>query len=261
MRARGSFQPQAIAACLHLGREPGWQPPSDAVGSAVAARLGAEITRSGPWEVELGFGKGRYLLARAASEPAVRFLGIELVAEFFRLAARRATRRGLANVVLLQAEALYTLDVLLPRAFARAIHVYFPDPWPKARHQKRRLFDVDTLDLLLGALTSGGSLFFASDHLEYAARVEEVLRGHPLLRVELVEGSWPEGPRTNYEAKYVAAGRPIRRLIATLDAGGVGRERLLHPDGARDVLVAWHQPAQQEAMAPTDVPDREQGTG
>ncbi|HUP25913.1 MAG TPA: hypothetical protein VNB06_23625 [Thermoanaerobaculia bacterium] len=252
MRARGSFQPQAIAACLHLGREPGSQPPSGAVGSA-AARLGEEIATSGTWEVELGFGKGRYLLARAASEPAVRFLGIELVAEFFRLAARRATRRGLANVVLLQAEALYTLDVLLPRAFARAVHVYFPDPWPKARHQKRRLFDADTLDLLLGALEQGGKLYFASDHLEYAARVEEVLRGHPLLRVELVEGSWPEGPRTNYEAKYVAVGRPIRRLIATLDAAGAGGDRLLHPEGARDVLVAWRQPVQQEATAAADI--------
>jgi tRNA (guanine-N7-)-methyltransferase len=246
MRARGSFQPQAMAAGLHLGDavtepiDPARARPSRA---EVGEALRAAVAAGGPWEVELGFGKGRHLLSRAAAEPAVRFLGIELVAEFFRLAARRATSRRLRNLVLLQAEALYALDALLPRRFARALHVYFPDPWPKVRHQKRRLFDAETVDLLLGVLAPGGHLFFASDHLEYAARVVEVLESHPRLAVTRLEGLWPEGPRTNYEAKYVAEGRPIRRLVATLDASVAEPGALLHPAGARDVVVAWRQGA------------------
>jgi tRNA (guanine-N7-)-methyltransferase len=242
MRARGSFQPHAMAARIHAGTE--LAPRDDAGASQTAThRLRDEIAAGGPWEVELGFGKGRYLLSRAAAEPNVRFLGIELVAEFFRLAARRASRRDLRNLVLVHGEALYALDALLPRGFARAIHVYFPDPWPKQRHHKRRLFDADTVDLLLGTLEPGGALCFASDHLDYADRVCEVLESHPRLRVARVDGAWPDGARTNYEAKYVVAGRPIRRLVATLDAAAADREELLHPRGRKDVLTAWqHAP-------------------
>lgn len=240
MRARGSFQPHAMAARFHFGTELASR--GDAATPALAThRLRDEVVAGGPWEVELGFGKGRYLLSRAAAEPDVRFLGIELVAEFFRLAARRAARRGLRNLVLVHGEALYALDALLPRGFARVIHVYFPDPWPKQRHHKRRLFDADTVDLLLGTLEPGGTLCFASDHLDYADRVCEVLEGHPRLRVTRVVGPWPDGARTNYEAKYVADGRPIRRLVATLDAAASDRAELVHPQGRNDVLVAWRR--------------------
>ena len=82
----------------------------------------------GPWEVELGFGKGRYLLARAQAEPARRFLGVEVVSKYFRLLTERARRRGLANLLTVRAEALYALAALLPRSFAAAVHIYFPNP-------------------------------------------------------------------------------------------------------------------------------------
>jgi tRNA (guanine-N7-)-methyltransferase len=190
----------------------------------------------GAWEVELGFGKGRYLLARAQGEPERRFLGVEVVSKYFRLLAGRVRRRGLANVVAVRAEALYLLAAVLPRAFAAAVHVYFPDPWPKSRHHKRRLFDPETVDLVLGLLAPGGRLFFATDFLDYGEAVAALLASHPGVRLERREGGWPEGPRTNYEAKYVAEGRPIVRLEATL-AGGSGGE-LLHPAGAAAVLVS-----------------------
>jgi tRNA (guanine-N7-)-methyltransferase len=226
-----------MAASVHAGDE---LAPRAAAGVPLPAaeRLRLAVAAGGAWEVELGFGKGRYLLSRAAAEPSIRFLGIEVVAEFFEIAARRAARRELRNLVLLHGEALYALDALLPRGFARALHVYFPDPWPKQRHHKRRLFEPATVDLLLGPLEPGGRLFFASDHLDYAARVLEVLESHPRLRVERVEGLWPGGARTNYEAKYAREGRPILRLVATLEPGAGGREALLHPDGRRDLLVA-----------------------
>ncbi len=190
------------------------------------------LARDRPWEVELGFGKGRYRLRRAQEEPAGRFLGIEVVSKYYRLVRRRMRHRGIENLVLLRGEGLYLLATALPRGFASAVHVYFPDPWPKARHQKRRLFETDTVDLVLGLLAPGGRLFFATDFVEYGGRVAELLAGHPGLELHRRE-SWSEGPRTNYEMKYEHEGRPIVRLEAHC-AGSTG----LHPAGRAAVVAA-----------------------
>jgi len=201
-----------------------------------------EITSSlGQWELELGFGKGRYLLDRAQSDPSQRLVGIELVSQYFRLAAGRAQNRGLDNLVLLQGEALFLLATWLPKAFAHTVHVYFPDPWPKAKHHRRRLFDEQTVDLVLGALAPGGQLVFATDHSKYGERVVEVLGSHPLLEVCVLDNVWVGGARTNYEAKYMEEGRPILRLCATpvsSEAQSTSSEALIHPGGRQGVLVA-----------------------
>lgn len=186
------------------------------------------------WEVELGFGKGAYLLRRAAEEPTAGFLGIEIVSKYYRLARDRAFRRSLPNVVLMRGEALYLISVVLPAGFARAVHVYHPDPWPKSRHNKRRLFDVESIDLLIGLIAPGGTLFFGTDHLEYGERVAEVLGTHPGLEMHEVAGSWPDGPRTNYEAKFVSEGRPIVRYQAVRLPDGP----LFHPAGVHPVVAA-----------------------
>lgn len=196
---------------------------------------------TGGWEVELGFGKGRYLLSRAARDPGKRFLGLEMAGKYFALARRRMRRRGLDNVVLVRGEALYLLSTCLPSGFADAVHVYFPDPWPKSRHHHRRLLDTETVDLVLALLHPGGELLFATDFLEYGAWVESLLESHPGLALERLETLWPEGPRTNYETKYVAEGRPIVRLAARLVEIGCREPTgavLLHPSGAAGVLAA-----------------------
>ena len=202
------------------------------------APLGDLVPGDGEWEVEVGFGKGRYLLRRAAEDPARRFLGLEMAAKYFALARHRMRRRGLANVALLRGEALHLLSTCLPVGFAAAVHVYFPDPWPKARHQRRRLLDTGTVDLVLSMLRPGGELLFATDFLEYGERVGEVLGSHPELQVERLDGGWPEGPRTNYEAKYVAEGRSIVRFVGRLSGVGARDDRLLHPVGAPGIVAA-----------------------
>lgn len=196
----------------------------------------------GPLEVEIGFGKGRYLLRRAAEAPERRFVGIEVVTKYYKMVRRRMRHRRLDNLLLLRGEALYLLATGLPRGVAAAVHVYFPDPWPKARHQKRRLFDAATVDLVLQLLAPGGRLHFASDFIEYGLRVAELLEAHPQLEVRRHD-AWPEGPRTNYEAKYVREGRPIVRLEAVCaELPG------LHPDG-RFAVVAATAP-DEEGQAP-----------
>ncbi len=192
------------------------------------------------WELEIGFGKGRYLLRRAESEPTTRFVGIELVSKYYRRSRDRVRKRGLDNVLLLRGEAQYLLSVALPRGFAQAVHVYFPDPWPKDRHHKRRLFEAGSVDLVLGTLGSRGRLLFATDALDYGRVVQGILERHGGLDVEVLDTVWAEGPRTNYEAKYVAAGRPILRLTAGLRRGG--RPGVLHPDGRAAVAAAVREP-------------------
>ncbi|HEY8141198.1 MAG TPA: hypothetical protein VIG06_00950 [Kofleriaceae bacterium] len=169
---------------------------------------------AGGWELEIGFGKGRYLRRRAEAAPGTRFLGIEQVQEYWTETTRRARRDRLSNLVTLRCEALYALDVLLPAGFADAVHVYFPDPWPKSRHERRRLFDELSVDLVLGALAPGATLFFASDALDYGDHVAALLAAEPGVRVERHGGDWHDGPRTNYESKYALEGRPIARLTA-----------------------------------------------
>jgi len=190
---------------------------------------------SGPWEVELGFGKGRYLLRLAAEHPERRYLGVEVVSKYYRKVRDRGRRRGLSNLVVARGEALYLLSTTLPRAFAQTLHVYFPDPWPKSRHHKRRLFDPQTVDLVLGMLRPGGEFFFATDHLDYGERVVEILDGYPDLAFERRAEPWPDGARTNYEAKFIREGRPILRLEGRLSTDAPAT---LHPEGAVRIVAA-----------------------
>lgn len=219
-------------------RELGAPLPLDRLVDAAAPETGDR-----PWEVEVGFGKGRHLLARATAEPERRFLGIEIATEYWAHVADRLRRRGIHNLVVIRGEAQFLLATALPAAFAEVVHVYFPDPWPKTRHQKRRLFDPESLDLLLRILRPGGRIEFATDFLEYGALVHALLASHPSLSVAEV-GPWPGGPRTHYEAKYLVEGRPILRLVATF-SGAVAP----HPDGERALAVGPRPPATAEPVA------------
>ncbi|MEM6453495.1 MAG: hypothetical protein AAF772_00235 [Acidobacteriota bacterium] len=193
----------------------------------------------GPWEVEIGFGKGRYLKEMATLHPERRYLGIELVSKYHKYLGTRIQRRGLANACAVRGEALYLLATVLPRGFAEVVHVYFPDPWPKARHHRRRLFDRRTVDLVVGLLRPGGRLCFATDFIAYGRQVERLLHAHPQLDVRPHAGLWPDGARTHYEAKYIEEGREILRLVAHLKDGA--QADALHPAGIAGVVAAVPQ--------------------
>ena len=197
---------------------------------------GVLLSSPSSWEVEIGFGKAKYLLRRAADEPRNRFIGVEMANAYYRLAAKRARRQGLQNVVLVRGEALFAISAILPAQFADAVHVYFPDPWPKARHQKRRLFDPETVDLVLGLLKPDGVLYFATDHLDYGKVVCELLESHPAVGFEEIQGPWADGPRTNYEAKYESEGRPILRV--EVHRRNTHTTDLIHPRGAVGIVSA-----------------------
>ncbi len=187
-----------------------------------------------PWEVEIGFGKGRYLYERCCSEPDRRFLGIEIAGQYLREWVYKSRKQGLENFLVLHGDALALLATSLPAGFAEVVHIYFPDPWFKTRHKKRRLLDPETVDLVLRLLAPGGRLSFATDFLEYGEKVVKILAGVPGLEIRRIT-EWPEGPRTHYEAKFVAEGRPIIRL----EAWFAKRTQVgLHPLGERRVVAA-----------------------
>jgi len=194
----------------------------------------------GAWEVEIGFGKGRYLLRRAAEGTATRFLGVEIASQYYRMARDRAAKRELDNLALVRGDAIFLMVAALRAQWASAVHVYFPDPWPKDKHHKRRLFDPETVDLVLGMLQPGGTLWFASDFLEYGTLVRDILHGHPAVDLEEIDQPWPDGARTNYEAKFIEEGRPIIRLAATRRKEFDGA--LLHPAGRAGIVAANREP-------------------
>jgi tRNA (guanine-N7-)-methyltransferase len=173
----------------------------------------AVFGRTAPVEMEIGVGKGRFLLNAAAGNRDRDYFGLEIEAEYAAIVRVRAERAGLTN---LRVERLdgkaFVSSRLAPGALA-ALHVYFPDPWPKKRHHKRRLVDAAWATAAALALEPGGLLRVASDHAEYWAVVDSVLSAEPLLAKLSSEeaGEWSTG--TNYELKFLKSGRPIRKAV------------------------------------------------
>ena len=169
----------------------------------------------GLFELEIGCGKGGFLLSRATTNPHIRMLGIEWANKYFRSCADRMARRGVANVRVMRADAKEFVMRHLPPACVTVLHLYHPDPWPKKRHHKRRLVQDDFVAAAVRALTPDGRWLVQSDHEEYFTQIRDVLGRRP----ELTEVPWdaaaveddPDWRGTNYEIKYAREGRVIRR--------------------------------------------------
>jgi tRNA (guanine-N7-)-methyltransferase len=161
-------------------------------------------------ELDLGCGKGRFLLARAARYPEVNFFGIDRMLRRIRKVDNRARRLDLDNIRLLRMEAYYAVAHLLPPAAIDACYIFFPDPWPKARHEGHRLFNSAFLDALHRALAPGGTVHVATDHAPYFEQVSAVFANDR--RFAPVAPFIPaEDERTDFELYFIAA-KPIGRL-------------------------------------------------
>lgn len=168
--------------------------------------------RTAPLEVEIGSGKARFLIEAAGANPAHDFLGIELSLAYYRVCRSRVARAGLANARVVRADARRFVETALPPSSVRALHVYFPDPWPKRRQRKRRLLDGMSLEILASRLEPGGLLRIVTDHAEYGARIGPLLDTVPALeRLDWADLSEP--PATHYALKYRREGRPIWRFL------------------------------------------------
>jgi len=162
-----------------------------------------------PIEADIGCGKGRFLLARARRFPEVNFLGIERLLGRLRKVDRKAIRAGLSNVRLLRMEAFYATRYLIPDGAIRTYYIFFPDPWPKARHHDHRLCSAAYMDALARTLQPGGAVHVATDHLPYFEEIARTLRADR--RYEEIAPFEPtDDERTDFELLYLGRA-PIGR--------------------------------------------------
>jgi len=170
--------------------------------------------RSGPVHIEIGSGKAAFLLNQAMAQPQVNFLGIEWAGKYYRFAVDRIGRWGLTNVRIIRTDAAAFLADFIPDNSIDCFHIYFPDPWPKKRHHKRRFFCPANLEHLIRALKTGGNLKITTDDTEYFQLITELLEANKG-RLEPTEFIPTAGAKdgelvgTNFERKYLKEQRPI----------------------------------------------------
>jgi tRNA (guanine-N7-)-methyltransferase len=179
-------------------------------------RLSLDLSQPAPsfareTHLEIGFGGGEHLIAAASDSPDVDFIGCEPFINGVAKLLARIEERGLTNVRLHQGDAADVLDWLPDDSLAR-VYLFYPDPWPKRRHRKRRFIARENLECLARVMRPGAELRFATDIDDYAAWTLARARAHPAFawraqRAEDWLAPWPGWTRTKYEAKAMAAGR------------------------------------------------------
>ncbi len=139
------------------------------------------FARAAPKILEIGFGMGETTAAIAAEHPERDYLAVEVHTPGIGALLIRIEALGLSNIRIIQHDAVEVLEHMIPLASLDGVHVFFPDPWPKKRHHKRRLLQARTVALLSNRLRPGGYVHVATDWEEYATQVLEVLGNDPLL--------------------------------------------------------------------------------
>jgi tRNA (guanine-N7-)-methyltransferase len=182
--------------------------------------------RSAPVHIEVGSGKGTFLTSQASQSPQINFFGIEWARKYCRLCVDRCAKKGLDNVRMIRADASDFLSRIIPESSVTCFHVYFPDPWPKIRHHKRRFLSPTNLPHLHRCLIEHGTIRFVTDDAKYFEDADRLFQSNiefwdrqefiPLpgtLEGELVG--------TNYERKYRVEGRPFYSLVVRKKPGPV----------------------------------------
>lgn len=201
----------------HIGVAQDQLPPLDD-GPISLAGWFSESDPSRPLELEVGSGKGTFLVQQASVAPQVNYIGVEYARAYWRYAADRCRRRGLENVRLVHAEAGSFVRYYVPDGSLGRVHIYFPDPWPKKRHHKRRLIQEPFLRTLHSKLTADGQVNIATDHGEYfqwmvehVQRVDVLFEQLPFQSPDSAgDGEWVG---TNFERKYRQQGRSFHAMV------------------------------------------------
>ena len=167
--------------------------------------------RDAPVEIEIGFGKARFLLAAAEKYPERNWLGIEYTKGCVLLAAERAAKRELQNIRVVQNAAETILADHIADHSVAVCHVYFPDPWPKVRHHKRRIFKPPFVAELRRVLVPGGMLRVATDYTEYFDEIVPCVLDGGFTLVDMPDDVDDEAFRTNFEEKALNRGETIHR--------------------------------------------------
>lgn len=163
--------------------------------------------------LEIGFGRAELMMELAQARPTQIFLGVEVSRKRVQKAARRVARAGIPNLRVVHASAEYLLERVLPPHSVSECWINFPDPWPKKRHHRRRLVQVEVVPVLARALRPGALLHLATDHAPYAEWIDDALSGSKLFDNLHAPRPWsvqaPERSVTAYEREFLAEGRSI----------------------------------------------------
>jgi len=195
----------------------------DADALAAPLDLPAIFGNDRPVELEIGCGKGTFILARASARPELNLLGIEWAKAYAIYTADRARRAGCESIRMLRTDAGAFVRDFVPDSSIWRVHVYFPDPWPKRRHRRRRLIQPGFVHEVRRILQPGGQFLMVTDHFDYFQQMRNVMEayrdGFVPVRFPSFTGDEGELVGTNFERKYIAQGRPFFSA-AFLRAGG-----------------------------------------
>ncbi|HXY34641.1 MAG TPA: tRNA (guanosine(46)-N7)-methyltransferase TrmB [Planctomycetaceae bacterium] len=169
-----------------------------------------------PVEIDVGCGRGLFLFSASTSNPAVNYLGLELDYHEGRRAARRLWKRSLPNARVLGGDARIALAKFVPSHSVDAVHVYFPDPWWKRRHKRRRLFTDEFVDLAAGVLKRGGLLHSWTDVEEYFGVIRALMDHHAEFEALPPPVESPPAHDLDYRTSFE---RKKRQLGATISRG------------------------------------------
>jgi tRNA (guanine-N7-)-methyltransferase len=184
----------------------------------------ATFGRTAPLVVEIGFGMGDATASIAASQADTDFLGIEVHAPGVGALLKHIGERGLGNLRIVQHDAVEVLEHMLAPQSLAGINVFFPDPWHKKRHHKRRLIQPALVSLLASRLVPGGTLHCATDWQPYAEQMLEVLSGEPLLVNTVADAAATAGDAGDAAALSMSLGfapRPDHRPLTKFENRGL----------------------------------------
>ncbi len=177
------------------------------------AIFAADLAKPFPLVVELGFGRGEFLIELARAAPHVAHVGVEVSRKRVLKTARRVGRLELPNIRLVHGLGEIVVREALPEASVRALWINFSDPWPKKRHHRRRLIQRQLLAEIGSRLAPGGVLHIATDDVPYAQHIDALLREQDILTNCYAPAPWrseiPGRPPTAYELAWRAEGRPL----------------------------------------------------
>ena len=188
----------------------------DAGGPASLLDTEAWFGRSAPVVLEIGSGTGISTLAMAKAEPHLDVVAVEVYKRGLAQLLSAIDREGVANIRLVRGDGVDVLQHMFAPDSLTGVRVFFPDPWPKARHHKRRLLQPDTVALIADRLRPGGVLHAATDHAGYAEQIAEVGDAEPRLRRISASDTLPisaQRPVTKYEGKAQHAGSAVAELL------------------------------------------------
>ncbi len=172
--------------------------------------------RTAPLVLEIGCGTGTSTLAMAQAEPDIDVIAVEVYKRGLAQLLSAIDREGVTNIRLVRGDGVDVLEHLITPGSLTGVRVFFPDPWPKARHHKRRLLQPATVALIADGLRPGGILHAATDHADYAEQIAEVGDAEPRLRRVSATAELPisvQRPTTKYESKAHTVGSPINELL------------------------------------------------